>query len=513
MSQIQTAHRAINLVRQQGAAVTSRAVTGWLVAGAFLLFSVPINAFARGAPETFADLVDKTRPAVVSIAAIKTVNTGNPRSLPYEIPEGPMQDWFKEFLDKYNQDRGRRGNGKGRRRMAVGEGSGFFLTSDGYVVTNNHVVENAEKIQVVTVDGDQFEAELVGRDEKTDLALLRIKDGDNFPSLAWGDSEDSLNIGDWVMAIGNPRGLGGSVSAGIVSQKARNISRGAYDFYIQTDAAINPGNSGGPLVSMDGRVVGVNTLIYSGQGGSDGLGFSIPAHRAKLVIDQLREFGEVRRGWLGVTFQPVNASIAESLNLDETRGAIVMSISPGSPAEDGKIMEGDVILSFDGNPINREGRLPWIVAKTPIGKRVPVEVWRDESAETLYVTVAQLDEAVNVAMVTDGTDAPTEPVNNELTLDNIGLSMTGVNALLREELNLPENISGVLITNVEDLSSAQESGLREGDIIAEVNQQKVESLDNLSELVEKAEADERTAVLVKVWRDGRSLYIGLPLEG
>lgn len=479
-----------------------------------VVFAFMNPAAARGTPESFADLVDETRPAVVSIATIKTVSTAE-QQLPFEIPEGsPLEDWFKDFFERYNQGEGPNGggNGESHRRMTLGEGSGFFISADGYVVTNYHVIEDADEIRIVTVDDEQIEATLVGSDDKLDLALLKVEPQDEpFPFLEWGDN-DALRIGDWVMAIGNPRGLGGSVTAGIVSQKSRDISRGPYDAYIQTDAAINPGNSGGPLISMDGEVVGVNTLIFTNSGGSQGLGFSVPANRARLVIEQLREFGEARRGWLGVRIQVVDESIAASIGLENPRGAFVQSVTPGSPAEAGAVQEGDVILSFDGTPIERMQDLPWIVAKTEVGSTVPVVVWRDEREVTLRITVAKLDEeqVAQAQQEQDNNNASRD--DRVLTLDGLGLGVTALDDQLREDLDLPRNLTGVIVTETEDLGPAQESGLQQGDIITEVNQTNIESPRDLQDVVEEAADANRKAVLMKIYRDGRSRFLGVPFK-
>ena len=342
----------------------------------------------------------------------------------------PFEDFFRDFFDR-NQPEG------SPRRRATSLGSGFIIDPRGFVVTNNHVIADADEINVILSDDTRHEATVIGRDPKTDLALLKIEPGRELPAVAWGDSRQS-RVGEWVVAIGNPFGLGGSVTAGIISARQRNINAGPYDSFLQTDASINRGNSGGPLFNMDGEVIGVNTAIFSPSGGSVGIGFSIPSEIANRVINQLRDFGHTKRGWLGVRIQSVTDEIAESLGLDEAAGALVASVSPEGPADLGELEAGDVVLSFDGQPIEEMRDLPRIVADTDIGRSVPVEVWRRGEVQVLSVEVGELDEELPVlASATTGLGEDEAEVGS---VDALGLELSSITTASRTDFELAEDI-------------------------------------------------------------------------
>ncbi|HEX2151475.1 MAG TPA: Do family serine endopeptidase, partial [Stellaceae bacterium] len=364
------------------------------IAGLVLLLGGVPAASAHPAPDSFADLAEKLLPSVVNISTTQNVASDKPgeRSSPGRprVPPGsPLDEFFKDFLDRNGQ---RNEKQEPRSRKATSLGSGFVVDPAGYIVTNNHVIEGADEINVILHDDTRLKAEVLGRDSKTDVAVLKIKTDKKLIPAVWGDS-DKARVGDWVLAIGNPFGLGGSVSAGIVSARQRNIHSGPYDDYLQTDTAINRGNSGGPMFNGQGEVIGINTAIYSPSGGSIGIGFAIPSNIAREVANELSTDPEhvVRRGWLGVRIQAVTDEVAETLGLDKSRGALIASVNENGPAQTGGIQPGDVILSFDGKPVSDMRHLPRVVAGTKAGKTVPVTVWRKRREETLQVAVGRLD--------------------------------------------------------------------------------------------------------------------------
>ena len=359
----------------------------------FVSFNISSKTIAKDAPASFADLAERLMPSVVNISTTTTVTTrSNP--FPFQFPPGsPFEDMFKDF-------------GTPQERKTSALGSGFIISEDGIVVTNNHVIEGAEDVYV-RVNGDQeFKAKILGADPGMDLAVLKMESDQKFVPVEFGDS-DKARIGDWVLAIGNPFGLGGTVTAGIISARNRSIGLSRYEDFIQTDASINQGNSGGPLFNMDGDVVGINTAIL-GQSGSIGIGFSIPSNSAKRVINQLIEFGETKRGWLGVRIQTVTKEIAEVEKLDKPRGALVASVAEGSPSDKGGIKPGDIILEFDGKPIKEMGELPKIVAQTDVGKNVDVKIWRNKREITKVITLGRLETSEDFKQKTIITEKPKE---------------------------------------------------------------------------------------------------------
>jgi serine protease Do len=379
-----------------------------------LLLGVPLSlpgaapaASAHPAPDSFADLAEKLVPSVVNISTTQTVTSDKPGDKPGRPrlqPGSPLDEFFKDFLERNGQRNEKSEKPEPRSRKATSLGSGFIVDPAGYIVTNNHVIEGADEITVILHDDTRLKAEVLGRDGKTDVAVLKIKTDKKLVPAIWGDS-DKARVGDWVLAIGNPFGLGGSVSAGIVSARQRDIHSGPYDDYLQTDAAINRGNSGGPMFNVQGEVIGINTAIYSPSGGSIGIGFAIPSNIAREVANELiSDPGHVvHRGWLGVRIQAVTDEVAETLGLDKARGALVTSVNENGPAQTGGIQPGDVILSFDGKPVVDMRHLPRLVASSSVNKTVPVGVWRKRQETVLQVKVGKLEETEQTA---DAREAP-----------------------------------------------------------------------------------------------------------
>jgi serine protease Do len=436
-----------------------------LAAGAAL---APGAALAQSkGPDSVADLAERLLDSVVNISTSQ--NVADTREVPMpQVPEGsPFQEFFDDFFDN---PPGGGGPGGGGPRRVQSLGSGFVIDPSGIIVTNNHVIEEADEIIANFPDGTKLTAEVVGRDQKTDLAVLRVKppEGTVLKSVKFGDSE-TLRVGDWVMAIGNPFGLGGSVTVGIVSARNRDINSGPYDNFIQTDAAINRGNSGGPLFDMDGNVVGINTAIISPSGGSIGIGFAIPSEIAQGVVEQLVSFGETRRGWLGVNIQEVTDDLAESLGIGEARGALVAGVTEGGPAAEAKIEPGDVIISFDGKPVDTMRELPRLVANTAVGREVEVKLLRKGAEVTLQVKLGRLEEA-EVASAGDGGDKPAAPAPEEKVM---GMSLAPLDDAGRETHKIKPEVKGVLVTAVAPDSAAGEKRIQAGDTIVEVAQEVV----------------------------------------
>ena len=458
-----------------------------------LLWSGP--AVARPAPDSFADLAEKVLPAVVNIATTQNLTAEN-----REMQE--FEDLFRDFFDRQNPNR------RPTPRRATSLGSGFIIDSAGYIVTNNHVVADAEEVMVRLYDDTNLKAQIVGRDEKTDLALLKVEPKEPLPAVTWGDS-DEIRIGDWVLAIGNPFGLGGSVTAGIVSARQREINAGPYDDFIQTDASINKGNSGGPMFNMSGEVIGINTAIFSPSGGSVGIGFAVPSTLAHNVIEQIRKYGHPRRGWLGVNIQTVTDELAEGLKLPRARGALIANVSPGSPAAEAGIEKGDVILKFDGQEIGEMRRLPRIVADTPIDKKVDVVLWRGGKEQTLQVRVGELDETETVAV------APTDegagkPETGQV--DALGMSLAEITPETREKFQLDETASGALVVGVKDGSVAAEKGLQPGDVVVEVDQKEVASPADVQARIADARKAKQRVVTFLIYRQGDFQWVALRID-
>lgn len=469
------------------------------VAGMLALSAPAASVYAKG-PESVAALAEQLSPAVVNIGTSRRVPGGGGVPFP-DLPDGSP---LEELFDEHNPN-----NGLGEEQMqeARSLGSGFIISADGIVVTNNHVIEGAEEIEVYLTDGTRLPATIVGKDDKTDLAVLKVDAGHDLPFVEFGDSDGAV-VGDWVMAIGNPFGLGGSVTLGIVSARNRDIQSGPYDQFIQTDAAINQGNSGGPLFDMDGKVVGINTAIIARGGSSLGIGFAVPVNLARPVIDQLAEFGETRRGWLGVGIQEVSEDIASSLGLKSTAGALVIDVTKGGPSE-GQVVEGDIILEFDSKPIARMRDLPRVVAETEVGKAVPVKILRNGAEQILNITLGRLELgeqliAKNSAPVTPAPSPAPEPTATEEETPPLGLpDLVGFDVALldedkRAEFGIAPEEDGIVVTSVKSGSDADQKGFIPGLLVTEVNQKEIGTVDELSELVGQAKEAGRPAVLFKV---------------
>ena len=480
----------------------------------------PAPATASG-PASVADLAEGLLDAVVNISTSQSVDSPGAGPQPPQTPDGsPFEEFFDEYFD------GERGQGGSQKVNSLG--SGFVIDPSGFVVTNNHVIEDADDIEVVFPDGSKLKATLVGTDPKTDLSVLKVEPKTPLKAVRFGDSRQ-MRIGDWVMAIGNPFGLGGSLTVGIISARGRNINAGPYDNFIQTDAAINKGNSGGPLFNMKGEVIGINTAIISPSGGSIGIGFAVPTELAENVVNQLIEFGETRRGWLGVRIQPVTDDVAESLGLDAARGALVSGVVKGGPVDDGSIRAGDVILKFDGNPVREVRDLPRVVAESPVGKAVDVVVLRDGKEETVKVTLGRLEDSA--AEAKDETDEPATPEgegqmpedgdqgeqqNGEEQQDTasaLGMTIAILDEEQRQAFDIAESVEGVVITAVEPNSAAAEKGLKPGDVVVEVAQDFVESPTVVKERIDALKSEgRRSAHLMIADPTGALRFVAVPLE-
>ncbi len=455
-------------------------------------------SFARGAPDSFADLANQLLPSVVNIATTEKIKAGAAEATLPDLPQGsPLQDLFKDFLQK----------DKTLPHHVTALGSGFVIDPSGLIVTNNHVIDGADQITVTLNDGTSLDATVVGRDDKTDLALIRVKPKTPLPAAHFGDS-DRTRIGDWVIAIGNPFGLGSSVTAGIVSARNRDIASGPYDDFIQTDAPINRGNSGGPLFDMQGNVIGVNSAIFSPSGGSVGVGFAIPANMARQVVDQLRHGGQIRRGWMGVRIQQVTSEIAEGLGIPSSSGALVADVTPNGPAARAGVENGDLITGYDGKPVPDSRALPRMVADTTVGRTVNIELLRQGRKETLPITIAQLEDAApNPApMVADTSGSKSAP-----KLAGMGLALAPLDEATRAKYKLGSDVQGVVVTDVDPDSPAGEKNLRPGDIIVAVQNQHVQSPDDLSRQLDQQSKAGHKVVLLLVDRDGNFTYVPLRL--
>ena len=469
----------------------------------------------RGAPRSFADLTAQLAPAVVNVSTTQKVPVARFRGVP---PGSPLEELFRRFQEQQGND------GEPVTREANSLGSGFLISADGYIVTNNHVISagegrNAPAVESITVtlsDRREFKARVIGRDPLTDMALLKI-DATGLPFVRFAEKDD-VRVGDWAIAIGNPFGLGGTVTAGIVSALHRNIGSGQYDRYIQTDASINQGNSGGPLFDLDGNVIGINTAIFSPTGGNVGLGFAVPAELARPVIAQLRASGTVRRGYLGVGIQPLTADIAAGLGLPKDRGEIVASVEPSGPAAKAGVRQGDVIVRINNQDVTFDNTLSFVVANTPIGATVPIEVIRDGKRQTLRATIAQRPSETEVAarsgLPTDpeAEDAPQKSDASEATRQSLGITLQPLTSALRSQLKLADDIKGVVISGISPGSDAAAQGLQRGDIILQINQTPTPSPTEAAAAVDAARKAGRDTVLLLVQRSpGLPRYVGVKL--
>jgi serine protease Do len=450
-------------------------------------------------PESFADLVKAVKPAVVNIATAAHIDEGGHAGVPeFRFPEGsPFDRYFREFFEHRNPGRPKGAPVPNARSM----GSGFIIDPAGYVVTNNHVVDKAVEITVTLNDGEQLSARLIGRDVKTDIALLKIDADEPLPHVSFGDS-DTAEVGDWVIAVGNPFGLGGSVSAGIISARGRDIRSGPFDDFLQIDAPINRGSSGGPLFDKRGQVIGINTAIFSPSGGNIGIGFAIPSSMAESIVTALREDGHVARGWLGVNIQEITEEIAESLDIDEAEGALIAGVMPGGPAEAAGLRTGDVILEFGGEEVERVKDLPRLVAATKANKTVTVRVLRDGEEKDIRVEVGAMPEDEVAAA------NPADPETPDAA--KLGLALAPLTPEFRQRLRLADDVSGVVIADVARNSPAAREGLRPGDLIKRVGSREVNTPGEVIDEV-KRHAD-RKAVLLLISRAGNDRFIAVPLD-
>jgi len=461
-----------------------------LICVSIFVVNISSLSFAKDVPASFADLAERLMPSVVNISTTQTVTT-NLNPFPFQFPPGsPFEDMFKEF-------------GTPQKRKATALGSGFIIDSKGIVVTNNHVIQGAEDI-LVRVNGDkEYEAAVIGADPLSDVAVLQIKSKEKFISVKFGDS-DKARIGDWVIAIGNPFGLGGTVTSGIISARNRSIGISRYEDFIQTDASINQGNSGGPLFDMEGNVIGINTAIL-GQSGSIGIGFSIPSNSAKKVIDQLIKYGETKRGWLGVRIQTVSKEIADAEKLDEPRGALVASVAKGSPSDKAGILAGDIILEFNETLIKEMKELPLIVAQTEVGKTVVVKVWRNKEEITKKIKLGRLETSEDFKVKKKVEEPKTSEIKE--------LKLT-VRMLTKEDIKtrkLPENTTGVVITKIENDSSIKYLNIN--DVIVEAQKKKIKTIGDLQNIVKIAVRSEEKTILIAIYNNrNQRRYIGVKLN-
>ncbi|MBC7279864.1 Do family serine endopeptidase [Hoeflea sp.] len=482
-------------------------------------FADAVRVEAPQAP-SFADVVEAVSPAVVSVrvqAEVKPVSNDGPFSFDFngrgfeDLPDDhPMKRFFDQFGRGFGEqpgredrraERDRRGPGmKDRpgRVRPVSQGSGFFISEDGMLVTNNHVIGEGSAFTVIMDDGTELDAKLIGRDSRTDLAVLKVEENRKFTYVDFAD-DSKVRIGDWVVAVGNPFGLGGSVTAGIVSARGRDIGAGPYDDFIQVDAAVNRGNSGGPTFNLNGEVIGINTAIFSPSGGNVGIAFAIPASTARSVISDLIESGSVERGWLGVQIQPVTSDIAESLGLAGSDGALVAEPQEGTPAEKAGIKAGDVVTAVDGDTVKGPRELAKMIAAMDPGKSVEITLWRNGKSETVKVELGSLP--TDVAAATPDEDAEPSAPQAEATLDDFGLTVVPA-----------ETGSGLVITSVEPDSAAEERGLRAGDVIIAVNNQEVSSSSDVVSIIDAAAKDGRKAALFQVENENRSRFVALPID-
>ena len=456
----------------------------------FLTLSFSTQSNSKTVPASFADLAEKLMPSVVNISTTQTVVT-NTNPFPFQFPPGsPFEDMFKEF-------------GTPQERKSSALGSGFIIDEKGIVITNNHVIQDAEDI-IVRVNGDEeFKAKIIGADPLSDIAVLQLETDKKFIPVAFGDS-DKARIGDWVIAIGNPFGLGGTVTSGIISARNRSIGLSRYEDYIQTDASINSGNSGGPLFDMNGDVIGINTAIL-GRSGSIGIGFSIPSNSAKIVIDQLLEFGETKRGWLGVRIQDVTQEIADVEKLDEPRGALVASVADNSPSAKAGIKAGDIILEFNGVKINQMKELPAIVAKTKVGTNVKVKIWRNKKEITKNVLLGRLETSEDFKVT-----EKSSPV--ESNIDNLKITVRKLNKEDIKERKLPNQITGLVVTKIDNTSPLINS-IELNSIIVEAQKKKIKSVSDLEQIVNQVlKTNEKTILLVIYNSQNQKRYIGVKLD-
>ncbi len=456
------------------------------------------DSYAHPAPDGFSDLAESLLPSVVNIASTFEIK---PRQGAQDGGQG-VPPWFDPFGMF-----GDRGQGRPPRESKAG-GYGFIIAATGIIITNHHVIDKADKVVVTLSDGTELEAEVLGADARTDIAVLKVTPEEPLPAVKLADS-DIVRVGEWVIAVGNPFGLGGTVTAGIVSALGRDIGAGYYDDFIQTDAPINQGNSGGPLFNMAGEVIGINSVIISRGGGNVGIGFSIPSNMAQRVVADLRDHGRVQRGWLGVGIQSVDEEIAASLGPEEAEGVMISNVMEGYPAEEAGVLSGDVILKFDGTDTPDTRTLLRAVSDTPAGQEVDMVVWRDGEEKTLQVTIGEMPEDIDEpsAIASNGNNALEDDA-----LDALGMTIITMTDEMRTRFNIPDDANGVIVAQVRRTSDAAAKGLRRGDLIVRIGGQTVEDLDDISAGIESAKADDKPAVLVQINRGGNFRFVPIKLD-
>jgi serine protease Do len=476
-----------------------------LILAIFYLLPLASTPAQAAVPASFADIVEPRLAAVVNISTTQKMRAGQGLA-PFDldrIPDDPTLGQFKDLFRKFGEQFKRSFKNKNRRSTSLG--SGFVIDAKGYIVTNNHVIADAEEITITFHDDVTLPATIVGRDTKTDLALLKVEAKSDLTFVSFGDS-DNLRVGEWVIAVGNPFGLGGSVSAGIVSARGRNINVGPFDDFIQTDAAINRGNSGGPLFNVAGEVVGINSAIFSPTGGSVGIGFAVPSALAEPIIKQLRAKGHAERAWLGVQIQEVTEEIAASIGLGKPYGALILEVDPDGPAHDSGIRPGDIVTRFDGNIVQRMRNLPRMVAESKINKTVKVQIWRDGGHKNYRVKLGELP-GDDVAKETQKTREKAK--HDHLIL---GAELRGLNRQLREEYRVTRDVKGVLITGLDRSGALARVGARNGDVILQINQRAIEQVSALKAEIQKARKKHRKTILLRVQRGQNTQFVTVPIE-
>lgn len=485
--------------------------------GAIIIVScvviAPAAALAKGAPDSFADLAEKLLPAVVNVNTTQTIKIERRTmpQIPGQIPG--MEDFFRRFGRENdrgrNREEGRRENGEERplTRKRQSLGSGFIIDPKGIIITNNHVIDKADVVMVKLHDGREFEARVIGKDNKLDLAVLQVETDEPLPYVTFGDDSKS-RIGDWVLAIGNPYSLGGTITAGIISARNRDINSGPYDRYIQTDASINRGNSGGPMFNMKGEVIGINTAIFSPSGGNIGIGFAIPANQAQHVINQLRKFGHTKRGRIGISFQQVTDDIAESLGMKEGYGALVSTVMKDGPADRAGILAGDIIIEYEGRVIRKRNELPIWVANTEVGKKVKLVVLRKGQRKKLTLVIDELPEDVAGEDGLAGAGGGEADVGKDI----LGMTLEPITDKVRESLKLEDDVEGVLIAAIDRNSPAGERRLRRGDVIVEITQEAVKTVDGALARIEELKGKGRKSVLLKFIRRGNVAFVTVKFD-
>ncbi len=499
MSRLFSAFALTRLVRREAV----------LAALAAALIIVPMRPAAALGPQDISDVAEQVIDAVVNVSTSQKVDS-HMGELPDLPPGSPMEKFFNDFF-KHHHQQGGQGDDDSEAHRVTSLGSGFIIDPSGLIVTNNHVIEGADEIHVILNDGTKLKAELVGKDSKSDLALLRVHGDEPLHAVKFGDS-DKLRLGEWVIAIGNPFSLGGTVTAGIVSARNRDINSGPYDNYIQTDAAINRGNSGGPLFNLNGEVIGINTAIISPSGGSIGIGFAIPSDSAVPVINQLREYGEARRGWLGVRIQQVTDDIAESLNISPPHGALIAGVDDKGPAKPAGLEPGDVVIKFDGHDVKEMHDLPRIVADTSVGKAVDVVVIRKGKQETFKVTIGRLKDDEKVALAEP---KPAAPAQKSVVQKTLGLELSSLTAEVRKKFKIRDEVKGVLVTGVDPAADnpAPDKHLGAGDVIVQFQYQDVSTPADLQKRVDDLKAQgKKVAVLLVSNADGETRFVALSLN-